>query len=299
MQFFKLLGLGYKNYIKGFNFLIRNKLYWFIIFPVLIFIGIYAIGHYFEKLEWSISNDLKHNIKEIDTLNGLVIRTVKIIFFDQLYYMFTRFTMYIVIICLAPVLSMISEKIEEILTGNKYKWSFYQVIKDIIRSLKLNIRLIIIEYAIVLVCIVLGTLIGGITKDILIYVVPIMIGFYFYGFGYIDYVNERRRLDISQSIHFVSKHKGLAIAIGSIYSLCFLSFNYVFMKFDSLSIDTGTQILWGTLLVVTFILAAVAPLLAIASSTLSMHETVDLAKNEYAIKKNIPISDKKDEQSTS
>ena len=270
-----------------------------IIFPVLIFIGIYAIGHYFEKLEWSISNDLKHNIKEIDTLNGLVIRTVKIIFFDQLYYMFTRFTMYIVIICLAPVLSMISEKIEEILTGNKYKWSFYQVIKDIIRSLKLNIRLIIIEYAIVLVCIVLGTLIGGITKDILIYVVPIMIGFYFYGFGYIDYVNERRRLDISQSIHFVSKHKGLAIAIGSIYSLCFLSFNYVFMKFDSLSIDTGTQILWGTLLVVTFILAAVAPLLAIASSTLSMHETVDLAKNEYAIKKNIPISDKKDEQSTS
>jgi CysZ protein len=286
MGFFKLLGLGFKNYIKGFNFLIKHKLYWFVIFPIIIFVGLYNLGYYFEALEWTISYDLKHKTSEIDSINGLTWMTIKIIFFDQLYYMFTKFTMYFVIILLAPVLAVVSEKIEEILTGNVYKWNFFQIIKDINRAARLNLRLILIEYAIVLVFIAIGTIIGGVVKDILIYVIPIFIGFYFYGFGYIDYVNERRRLDIPQSIHFVSKHRGLAIAIGSIYSICFLSFNYVFKKFDSLAIDTTTQIVWGTILVITFILATIAPLLAITSSTLSMHEVVDLSKNKFAVKKN-------------
>lgn len=285
MNFFQLLGLGFKNFFTGINFLIKHKLYWFVLFPVIIFVGIYNLGYYFEALEWTISYDLKHRIGEVQTLNGLIWMSIKIIFFDQLYYMFTKFTMYFVIIFLAPVLAVVSEKIEEILTGNKYKWNFFQIIKDIIRAAKLNLRLILVEYAIVLVFIAIGTLIGGITKDILVYVIPILIGFYFYGFGFIDYINERRRLDIPQSIHFVSKHRGLAIAIGSIYSACFLSFNYVFKKFDTLAIDTTTQIVWGTVLVITFILATVAPLLAITSATLSMHKIVDLSKNEFAVRK--------------
>jgi CysZ protein len=285
MQFFKLLGLGFKNYVKGFNFLIKHKLYWFVIFPVLLFVGIYNLGYYFEALQWSISYDLQHKITEVDSINGLIWMSTKIIFYDQLYYMFTKFTMYFVIILLAPVLAVVSEKIEEKITGNKYKWNLYQIIKDVIRAARLNLRLILFEYAIVIVFLALGTLIGGPVKYIFVYVIPIMIGFYFYGFGFIDYVNERRRLDIPQSIHFVSKHRGLAIAIGSIYSGCFLSFNYVFRKFDTLAIDTTTQIVWGTILVVTFVLATVAPLLAIASATLSMHEIVDLSKNEFAVKK--------------
>ncbi|MCB9223105.1 MAG: EI24 domain-containing protein [Crocinitomicaceae bacterium] len=297
MQFFKLLGLGFKNYFKGINFLITHKLYWFVIFPIIIFIGLYNLGHYFEALEWTISYDLKHNIGEIETVNGLIWMTLKIIFYDQLYYMFTKFTMYFVIICLAPVLAIVSEKIEEKLTGNKYKWNFFQLVKDIFRAMKLNLRLILIEYAIVLIFILIGTLIGGVTKYVLVSVIPILIGFYFYGFGYIDYINERRRLDIPQSIHFVSKHRGLAIAIGSIFSICFLSFNYVFIKFDTIAIDTNSQILWGSLLVVTFILASVAPLLAVTSATLSMHELVDLSKNQYALKKEEDEETKKDGES--
>src|SRR5690554_7317178 len=48
------------------------------------------------------------------------------------------------------------------------------------------------------------------------------IGFFYYGFSFIDYVNERRRLDIDQSIHFIRNHRGLAVAIGSIYSVFIL-----------------------------------------------------------------------------
>jgi len=125
---------------------------------------------------------------------------------------------------------------------------------------------------------------GGTAKNIIIFSFPIVIGFYFYGFAFIDYINERRRLNIQQSVYFVSKHRGLAIAIGSIYSIFFLSFFYVLRGYGNLPIDTATQIFWGTILVITFILAALAPILAITSATLSMHELVDLGKNEFAIK---------------
>ncbi|MEX1002696.1 MAG: EI24 domain-containing protein [Crocinitomicaceae bacterium] len=282
MHFFKLLGTGLKNYWRGIQFLIRHRLYWFVIFPVVLFLLIFNVGQYFEDMEWSIRHDLNQRITEIDTINGLIWKTVKIIFYDALYYLFTKFTMYLVIMCLAPVLTILSEKVEKIITGNTYKWNFMQVVKDIKRAVRLNLRLLLIEYLILIILIGLGSLIGGITQSIFIYIIPLIIGAYFYGFGYIDYVNERRRLNISQSIHFVSRHKGLAVALGGIYSACFLSFNYFYLKMESIPSDTNTQLLWGTVLVVTFLLAAIAPIAAVTSSTLSMHEIVDLSKNEYA-----------------
>lgn len=284
MRFFKHFILGVKNYWFGIKFILKHRLWWFVIFPIALFIGIYSLGFYFERLEWSISNDIKQNLDEINTINGLIRKTIKIIFFDQLYYLFTKFTMYLVILCLAPVLAIISEKIEQILTGNVYKWDFFQILKDIKRAFVLNMRLILIEYMIILVFMGIGTIIGGEAKFWLVYVIPIVISFYFYGFGFIDYVNERRRLNIQQSMHFVSKHRGLAFALGMIYASCFLSFNYLWRKFWSMPIDSNTQILWGTILVVLFILTVSAPIVAIASSTLSMHNLVDLSKNEFAVK---------------
>lgn len=295
MKFFKLLGLGYKNYWNGLKFLFRHKLYWFLIFPIILFLGIYEMGKYFEALEGSIGYDLKHHVAEIDSLNGVTWMTLKMIFYQKMYYLFTKSTLYFVIILLSPVLAVVSEKTEAILTGNKYPWNFMQLVKDIRRALRLNIRLILVEYTIILLVIALGMFLDGAANFILVYVIPVIIGFYFYGFGFIDYVNERRRLNIAQSIHFVSRHKGLAFAIGSVYSLCFLSFHYSFLQFSKISIDTSTQLLWGTILIVTFILASISTLVAVTSATLSMHELVDLSKNEFAKKGEIKTSKAKKE----
>lgn len=284
MKFFKLLGIGYKNYWNGLKFLFQHKLYWFLAFPIVLFLGIYEMGKYFEALEGSIGYDLKHNIAEIDSLNGVTWMTLKMIFYQKMYYLFTKSTLYFVIILLSPVLAVVSEKTEAILTGNKYPWNFMQLVKDIKRALRLNMRLILVEYTIILLVIAIGMFLDGAANIILVYIIPVIIGFYFYGFGFIDYVNERRRLNIAQSIHFVSRHKGLAFAIGSVYSLCFLSFHLSFLKFSNVPIDTGTQLFWGTILVVTFVLASISTLVAVTSATLSMHELVDLSQNEYARK---------------
>lgn len=284
MNFFQLLGLGYKNYIKGIGFLVKHKLYWFALFPLVLFVGVYWLGTYFESVELEIGSDIAANAKNIETLNGVTWFSIQMLFFDLLNMIFTKFTLYIVVVILSPLLSFLSERIEKILTGNKYKFSIRQLIHDIKRGLQIALRNISWEYFIIVLMIGLTSFIDGAFKDFLILAVTIPIGFYFYGFAFMDYINERRRLNIQQSIYFVSKHKGLAVAIGSIYSIFFLSFFYVFRNISKFPTDTGTQLFWGSILVVTFLLAAVAPILAITSATLSMHDLVDLSKNEYALR---------------
>ena len=47
----------------------------------------------------------------------------------------------------------------------------------------------------------------------------ILIASYYYGFSFLDYINERRRRNVSESIIFIRKHSGLAISIGLFYYL--------------------------------------------------------------------------------
>ncbi len=283
-NFFKHLILGYRNYWLGAKFLFRHNLYWFALFPIALFIGIYILGFWFEAIEGGIAADLKKNANEIQTINALIWVTLKMLFFDSLYIVFTKFTLYIVVILLAPVLAILSEKIEEKLTGNKYPFNYRQLLHDIRRGIRIALRNIFWEYFLIVIVLGIGSFLGGAARGLFIFAIPICIGFYFYGFSFIDYVNERRRLNLEQSIYFVGQHRGLAIAIGSIYSVFFLSYFYVFRQFDVLSVDTPTQIFWGFILLITFILAATAPILAIASATLSVHALVDLRKNTHAWK---------------
>ncbi|MBK9193073.1 MAG: hypothetical protein IPM77_17120 [Crocinitomicaceae bacterium] len=284
MNFFELLILGYKNYWKGVLFLIKHKLYWFVIFPVVIFLGIYWLGSYFYQAQIRISLEISHSASGISTLNEMTWFTAKIIFLDSLSVLFTKFALYIVVVLLAPILSILSEKIEELITGNKYPFNLSQLLHDVRRGLKIAFRNIMWEYFFIVLVLGLASFFDGAVRAVLIFSIPMMFGFYFYGFSFLDYINERRRLNIQQSVYFVSNHRGLAVAIGSIYSVFFLSYHAVFYKFSSLGTDTPTQLLWGTLLVITFFLAVIAPIIAITSATLSMHELVDLSKNKFAVK---------------
>ncbi len=284
MNFFQLLGLGYKNYVKGILFLIQHKLYWFALFPLILFAGIYWLGLYFESIEYSIGYEIKSKAQGPETMREVTWKSVKMLFFDSLHIVFTKFTLYIVVIILSPILALLSERIEKILTGNQYKFGLRQLIHDIKRGMRIALRNILWEYTFIVIILGIASFFGGTIKNVLIFSIPVAIGFYFYGFAFIDYINERRRLNIQQSVYFVSKRKGLAIAIGSIYSIFFLSFFYVFRSYPTLPSATSTQLLWGSIIVITFILAAFAPILAITSATLSMHELVDLSKNEFAIK---------------
>ena len=57
-----------------------------------------------------------------------------------------------------------------------------------------------------------------------------LVAFYYYGFGFIDFMNERRRLTIKQSVKFGKKHRGFAIALGLIFTVFFHYTNKYFIE---------------------------------------------------------------------
>jgi len=277
MNFFQLLFLGYKNYIKGTVFLFKNKLQWFFIFPIILFGCIYWLGTYFKSLEFEVNASLEQTSAQISTINELIWTTLKMMFFDGMFIVFTQFTLYIVVVLLSPILAMLSEKIEEIITGESYDYSFKMLINDIKRGAIIAFRNLIWFYVFVGLFLGVVSLLNLSTKSFVAFAIPFIVGFYYYGFTFIDYVNERRRMNIQQSIYFVSRHKGLAISIGSVYSIFFLMYFYVDKNFNEIA-GSGMQIGWTVVLIVLLIVAALTPILAITSATLSMNELLKIEK---------------------
>jgi CysZ protein len=81
------------------------------------------------------------------------------------------------------------------------------------------IRNMLIELFFLILAIIIGFIpVIGLFAAILLFFVSA----YFYGFSFIDYYNERKRLSIKQSTEIVKKHKGLAISNGGVFALSLL-----------------------------------------------------------------------------
>lgn len=268
MKFVKNLLLGYKNYINAFGFIKEHKMWKYFLVPLILFGIIFYVGFYFQ--------DLKEETEQLlqNEGNGFfqnIWLNIKVFFQWLISWFFIDATRYVVMIVLSPLIASLSERTERILTGNKYKFNLKQLIKDVKRGIGIAIRMLIAEMVLVYVIwwpiwAILGL------SDSTFFTVQVLVGFYFYGFGFIDYINERLRLTISQSWKFMKKHAGLAIAIGSVFSLLF----YIPSTFD-------LENRWLNV-VISNIGVIFAPVLAVIAATLSMHELVDLSKNRYAEK---------------
>jgi CysZ protein len=281
MNFFKQLYIGYKNYVKGTLFLFKHHLYWYFIFPIILFIGVFLTGTYFKNIEIEISNGLLQTTEHISTINELIWTILKMMFLDALYITFTQFTLYIVVVLLSPVLAMLSQKIEEIITKKKYQYNFKMLIQDIKRGAIIAFRNLIWYYILVGIFLGIASFFNISTKNsFLIFSIPFIVAFYYYGFSFMDYVNERRRLNIQQSIYYVSQHKGLAIAIGSLYSIFFLLYFYINTHYNEFITNNNSRIIWGTIRYTLLAIAALTPILAITAATLSMNEIDEIEKKQ-------------------
>lgn len=302
MKFTKDLKLGYVSYIEALRFIKKHKLWYYFIFPVLLFLGIYYLGFVFQELKTeTVTTD---DMGLVQKIWYLFLRSI----FSLLAVVMLSFMRYILILILSPVLSIVSERVERILTGNKYKFNLKQLIKDIKRALNLAIRNMIWELAIVYGLIIIyysiTRLIGfgpidsnsglpfnsglnflqhnkvNFIDGLFTGIIAMVVAFYYYGFGFIDYLMERMRMDIKESVKFVRKHKGFAVALGSIFTLIFVySNNYLLILREQIS---GGFLL--VLVIIASIILAMIPIVTMVAATLGVHEIVDLKKNPYAIK---------------
>jgi len=274
MSIFKGFGIGLKTYGKAIELIFSKGLWWYFLFPlalnVIVMIaswyGISLLSEYakqvienllkFDDEAFFLSEYLQSSSGYIAITLGWAVWFISKVLFFVLYGLFGG---YIIIMIMSPIFALLSEKTEEILTGNNYPFNGDQLIRDIVRGILIAFRNMFVEFAYMIVIFILSFFIpvlGGIIGTIILF----FIASYFYGFAFIDYNNERRRLTLKQSVQFMRANKGVVMGNGFVFTL-------------AMFIPTCGTIVAGFVAVVSVVAATVAT-----------HQTVDLNTNSYANK---------------
>ncbi len=225
LSFFEQFGLAIKSYLTALSFVFEKGLWKYFIYSILIS-ALLVFGGF--ELAKNLSDTIEKWVMSYvninsgggmlsflgDTLHFLLNIGLKIVFF----FVFSTFSKYILLIIMSPIMALISERTEEIVTGKIYPFNVFQFMKDILRGIIIALRNMFIEFGFIFLgfLIVWIPLIGWLSTLFLF-----VLSYYFYGFSMIDYISERRRSGISQSVRYVRKNKGLAIGNGFIFSLLF------------------------------------------------------------------------------
>jgi CysZ protein len=140
---------------------------------------------------------------------GLILRIVLVFFYFSLF-------KYLFLIIGSPVFAYLSEKTESILEGKDFPFDLKQLLHDVGRGIRLALRNTLWQtvYVVSLLLLSLFPVAGWITP-----VIALFVECYFYGASMLDYSLERHKLTYTQSVSYISRHKGLAIGNGLMFFL--------------------------------------------------------------------------------
>lgn len=223
----KQIELGFRTYFSAIGFIFSNGLWWTFLLPLalnlLLFIGGYTM---MENITTHIQDWLK-GILGFDKesfflakylgaiITGFVWLFLRVLFF----FVFAYYGGYIVLILLSPLFAYLSTKTEEIISGKKYPFDSDQWMRDMVRGILIVFRNLFIQTGWIILMFFLGFIpVIGWFSAIALFIISA----YFYGFSFIDYTCERRKMNIRESIHFVRTNKWLAVANGFIFCLFLL-----------------------------------------------------------------------------
>lgn len=219
--------ISVQAYFQTHRFIIKHRLWKWILIPGLIYSILFFAGIYFFLKSSNIAiafmlkeSGIKTWMDSIQNswLNFLLIFAQIILQLVSLLFYFSLFK-YIFLIIGSPVFAYLSEKTESIMEGRDFPFSFRQLMKDIARGIRLALRNMLWQtvYTISIFIVSFIPVIGWVTP-----LVALMVECYYLGFSMIDYSCERNKLSTSQSIAFIGRHKGLAIGNGLVFYLMHL-----------------------------------------------------------------------------
>jgi len=214
-------------YLQTHRFIIKHRLWKWILIPGVIYAILFCLGIY---LFWISSSSaiefmlVKTGVKEwmikmqSSWLSFLLIFGQLILHLVLMLFYFSLFK-YLFLIIGSPLFAYLSEKTESIMEGKDFPFSFKQMLKDIVRGIRLALRNMLWQtvYTVSILILSFIPLLGWITP-----LVALLVECYYLGFSMLDYSCERNKLSTSQSIVFISRHKGLAIGNGIIFYLMHL-----------------------------------------------------------------------------
>ena len=218
----KELVISIQAFSAAHRFIIRHKLWKWILIPGIIYAVLFATGIWLfstslgEFLEW-LNNKIgvlswltKQNI---GFLNFLFVITELIFRLILLFFYFSLFK-FLFLIVGSPVFAFLSQKTENIIEGNEDSFSIIQFTRDIWRGIQLATRNLVWQtvYIISLLLLTFIPVIGWASP-----LIAFMVECYYYGFSMMGYSTARHKLTLQQSIQFISTKKGLAIGNGMVF----------------------------------------------------------------------------------
>lgn len=231
-QFF----LAIRHFLSSFSFIRKNRLRHYYLFPLILGILLFSFAihyslHYVDLLSDYALDKLGLELSSVDkTLSfwenvkrsGLMVG--EFVFFlilkISLIYVFFRANKYIVLILLSPVMAFLSERAEEIIKGNSYPFVLAQFLKDIWRGILIATRNFVLEMSMTIILLIIGLFVPWLSP--FISVLLFFIGAYFYGFSTFDYINERKKRSIKESVMYLRRNKGAVLGNGSMLSIFML-----------------------------------------------------------------------------
>jgi CysZ protein len=216
--------IAIQSYLEAHRFIVKHRLWKWILIPGLLYSILFCVGIY---LFWVSSGQAIDSLFSITglkkwmyTIEGswlkflfifgqVILQLVLLLFYFSLF-------KFLFLIIGSPLFAYLSEKTEAIMEGRDFPFSFEQLVKDILRGIKLALRNALWQTVYTLSILILSFIpfVGWFTP-----LIALIIECYYLGFAMLDYSCERNKLSTSQSIEFIGKHKGLAVGNGIVFYL--------------------------------------------------------------------------------
>lgn len=242
---------AFQSYYQAHLFINKHRLWKWILIPGIIYSLLFGLGIYLFWISSGNAIDLLFSLtglkkwmltleeswlKFLFIFGQVILQLVLMLFYFSLF-------KYIFLIIGSPVFSYLSEKTGAIMENKEFPFSFSQLMKDIARSVKLILRNSLWQTVYILSILLLSFIpfIGWFTPFF-----AILIEAYYLGFSMLDYSCERNKLSASQSIAFISEHKGLAIGNGIVFYLMHLIVGVGWVLAPSYSVIAATISLYKT-----------------------------------------------------
>jgi CysZ protein len=215
--------IAIQAYFQAHRFIKKHKLWKWILIPGIIYSVLFVIGMYYfmhtssQFIEWlSLKTGLKNWLDTLSGFLGFIFTMGSLLLWLILLLFYFSLFKYLFLIIGAPVFAYLSEKTEAIIEGKDIPFNFRQLLKDIIRGIKLSARNSLWQtvYTLSILLLSLIPILGWLTP-----VLAVLIECYYYGFSMLDYSMERHKKTPAESIFYVASHKGLAIGNGLVFYL--------------------------------------------------------------------------------
>jgi CysZ protein len=220
----KEIVIAVESYYKAHQFISRHRLWKWILIPGILYMLLFCVSIYFfgksataviETL--MIETGLQHWADKMESSwLGFLFTFAGIILWLLLMLLYFSLFKYLFLIIGSPLFAYLSERTEALLEGKTFAFSWAQLLKDMVRGIRLALRNTIWQtvYIISLLLLSFIPVAGWIVP-----VVTVLVECYYYGFSMLDYSCERHKLSASESIDYIGKHKGLAIGNGIVFYL--------------------------------------------------------------------------------